>query len=61
MSKMQKWKDICLKAENVASEVLNCPEAKDDLSANELREILKWAGDDEFVVVTNDKRIVVRK
>ncbi|MBO5319043.1 MAG: hypothetical protein J6B01_04445 [Ruminococcus sp.] len=61
MSKVEKWKDICLKAENVASEVLDCPEAKDELSVKEIRDILRWAGDDEFVTVTNDKRIVVRK
>lgn len=57
----EKWKDICLKADNVASEVLRDPEAKDELTIEEMRAILRYTGDDEYVTVTNDKRIVVRK
>lgn len=56
----EKWKDICLTADNVASKVLDCQEAKQELSAQDMREILRITGDDEYVVVTNDKRIYVR-
>lgn len=54
----EKWKDICYNAENVASEVLNCDEAKAELTVNEIRRLLFIFGDDEFVEVTDDKEFV---
>lgn len=61
MSNLEKWKDICRNSENVASEVLRCEEAKSDLTAEEMRAILHWSGDDDFVYVTNDKEILPMK
>lgn len=60
-SLLDKWKYICYHSENVASEVLRCEEAKKELSIAELREILHWTGDDEFVEVTDKGDIVVLK
>lgn len=57
----KKWYDICLNADNVASEVLRDAEAKSELTVEEIRQLLREFGDDEFVTVTNDKRFVVRK
>lgn len=57
----KKWYDICLNADNVASEVLRDPEAKSELTVEEIRQLLREFGDDEYVTVTNDKRFVVRK
>ena len=54
---VEKWKRICLEADNVASEVLASEDAKNELSAEEMREILKYTGDDEFVNVSDDGTI----
>lgn len=57
---VEKWKRICLEAENVASEVLASEEAKNELSAEEMREILQYTGDDEFVNVSDDGEISIK-
>lgn len=54
----KKWYDICFSAENVASEVLNCEEAKNELSVQEFRDLFELFGDDEYVDVNDDKNIV---
>lgn len=61
MSNLEKWKDICRNAENVASEILRCEEAKADLTAEEMRVILHWSGDDDYVYVTDNKEILPDK
>lgn len=58
---VEKWKEICLNAENVASEVLNCDEARAELTPGEMRYILEWSGDDEYVEVDEKRNIKVRE
>lgn len=53
-----KWYYICKEADNVASEVLRDPEAQEDLTAEEMRSLLHEFGDDEYVVVTDNKEII---
>lgn len=53
-----KWYNICREADNVASEVLRDPEAKEDLTAEEMRMLLHEFGDDEYVVVLDNKEII---
>lgn len=55
---LKKWYEICLLADNVASEVLKCEEAKNDLTVDQMKMLLKYFGDDEFVTVDDDKNIV---
>lgn len=56
--KFVKWYNICREADNVASEVLRDPEAQEDLTPEEMRMILHEFGDDEYVVVLDNKEIV---
>lgn len=58
---VEKWKEICINAENVASEVLNCDEARAELTSGEMRYILEWSGDDEYVEVDEKRNIKVRE
>ena len=53
-----KWYHICKEADNVASEVLRDPEAKEDLTAEEMRRLICEFGDDEYVVVLDNKEII---
>ena len=55
---LKKWYDICLDADNVASEVLNCEEARAELSVDQMRYILQETGDNEFVYVNENKEII---
>ena len=61
VSNVEKWKNICLEAENVASEVLNSDEAKAELSINEARDLLRYFGDDEFVEINDQYEFVVKE
>lgn len=54
-----KWYEECFFADNVASEVLNCEEAREDLTKKEIEDLLKEFGDDEYVTVNDDKTISV--
>lgn len=56
--KFVKWYNICRGADNVASEVLRDPEAKEDLTPEEMRMLLHEFGDDEYVVVLDNKEII---
>ena len=58
MSNLEKWKQICLKSDNVASEVLNSEEAKAELTIDEARELLRYFGDDEYIIITNDYKFI---
>lgn len=58
MNYKKKWKDICLNAENVASEVLRCKEAQEELTVEEIRELLHYTGDDEYVYVSDNGAIL---
>lgn len=57
---VEKWKEICMNADNVASEVLDCDEARKELTSTEMRYILEWSGDDEFVEVDDSRHIKVK-
>lgn len=57
-TKLNKWKDICFNAENVASEVLDVGKAAEELTKDEMQEILDWTGDSEYVFVNDNKEIV---
>lgn len=52
-----KWYNECFTADNIASEVLDCDEARKDLTKNEIENLLKVFGDDEYVTVNDDKTI----
>ena len=53
-----KWWNILIEADNVASEVLRDPEAQNDLTVGEMRDLLEAFGEDEYVVVTDQKEII---
>lgn len=57
---VEKWKKICMSADNVASEVLDCDEARNELTREEIHYILEWSGDNEFVEVDDSKHIEVK-
>lgn len=52
-----KWYSECFTADNVASEVLDCDEARKDLTKNEMEELLVEFGEHEYVTVNNNKTI----
>ena len=56
----KKWYDECLKADNVASEVLCCDAAKRDLTVDELNQLLEIFGDIDYVYVDEHKYFVQR-
>lgn len=58
MSNLEKWKEICYTAENVASEVLNSEEAKAELTIDEARELLEYFGDNEYVIINDDYEFI---
>ena len=58
MSNLEKWKEICHAAENVASEVLNSEEAKAELTIDEARELLKYFGDDEYIIINDNYEFI---
>lgn len=60
MSNLEKWKQICLEADNVASEVLNSEEAKAELTIDEARELLKYFGDDEFIEINDNYEFIIK-
>lgn len=57
---VEKWKEICMNADNVASEVLDCDDARKELTSAEIRYILECNGDDEFLEVDNSGHIKVK-
>lgn len=57
---VEKWKEICMAADNVASEVLNCDDARKELTSAEIRYILECNGDDEFLEVDDSGHIKVK-
>lgn len=60
MSNLEKWKEICYTAENVASEVLNSEEAKAELTIDEARKLLEYFGDDEFIEINDNYEFIVK-
>lgn len=54
----EKWYKQIFLADNVASEVLDCKEAREELTVEEMRELLEAFGEEDFVTVTDDKEIV---
>ena len=55
----EKWYKAIFLADTVASEVLDCPEAKKDLSVKEMTERLVEFGESDYVTVTPEKEIIV--
>lgn len=55
----EKWYKIIFLADNVASEVLDCSEARKDLSVKEMTELLVEFGESDYVTVTPEKEIIV--
>ena len=60
MNNVEKWKKICLEADVVSDEVLDCQEAKNDLTAEQLNYLLEYFGDDDFVFVASEKEFHYR-
>ena len=60
MNNVEKWKKICLEADVVSDEVLDCQEAKNDLTAEQLNYLLEYFGDDDFVFVDSEKEFHYR-
>ena len=58
MSNLEKWKQICLESDNVASEVLNSEEAKAELTIDEATELLNYFGDNEYVIINDDYEFI---
>lgn len=52
---MEKWQTIIFHSEKRASEILNCNEAREELDVEELKDIISWAGDDEYGYIGEDK------
>lgn len=61
MPKIDKWKHIYFEEDVVMSEILRHKDAKQDLSPNEMRELLAWSGDDEYVYVTDGGEIICKE
>lgn len=54
----EKWYREIFLADNVASEVLDCEEAKAELTVEEMRELIEAFGEEDFVTVTDEKELV---
>lgn len=58
MNKVEKYKKEYMKSDVVMSEFLR---SCDDLTVDEKREMLHWAGEDDLMEVTDDGDVVVKK
>lgn len=58
MNKVEKYKKEYMKSDVVMSEFLR---SYNDLTVDEKRELLHWAGEDDLMEVTDDGDVVVKK
>lgn len=58
MNKLEKYKEEYKESDVLMSEFLR---SCDDLTVDEKRELLHWAGDDDLMEVTDDGDVVVKK